>query len=100
MKYRFKALSPKGEKALKAFHEEINRKKSLKEKMAMKSLSPLGVNVKSKIRDENPYTIDVWYSLLKKMDKKLVNINQFIPTIKTQWFPHLEHKIDYEARLI
>lgn len=100
MKYRFKAISPKGEERLKAFHEEINRKKSLKEKMALASISPLGVNVKSKLMKEEPFTITVWYSLLKKMDKSLVNIEQFIPTIKSQWFPDLEHKKDYEARLV
>ena len=100
MKYLFKAISEDGELRLKAFHEEINRKKSLKETLAIKSLSPLGVNVKSELIKNEPFTIKVYYSLMKKMDKRLVHISQFIPTIKSQWFPTLEYKKDYEAQII
>jgi len=99
MKYVFRAITPKAETTFKKFHYDVNHK-SLKEKLAIASLSVLGTSVKSKLIKENPYTIKVYYSLMNKMDKKLVSIEQFIPTIKQVWFPDLEYKIDYGAKLI
>jgi len=99
MKYVFKAKNEKATETFKEFHHKVNNK-TVKEKLAIASLSVLGVNVKSKLLNEKPYTIKVYYSLMKKMDKSLVVIEQFIPTIKSQWFPDLEYKKDYEVRLV
>jgi len=99
MKFLFIAKTKKATETFKEFDHKVNNK-SVKEKLAIASLSALGVNVKSKVMSEDPYKIKVWYSLLKKMDKKIVSPEQFVDVWRTQWFPELQYKTDYEAKLV
>jgi len=99
VKFLFIAKTQKAIDTFKQFDHAVNHK-SMKEKLAIASLSALGANVKSKVISEKPFKIKVWYALLRKMDKNMASPEQFADTWRTQWFPELVYKQDYEARLI